>query len=307
MKKPLVSILMNCYNGEKYLNKSLDSILSQSLNDWELIFWDNQSTDNSASIFKKYKDKRFKYYYSKVHTGLGKARESAYAKLTGKYIAILDTDDIWEPKKLEKQIQFFDDSKVGIVVSNTKIFNEQRSINLLDKNFNPPLWSFKTLLENYFISLETLVMKKSSIDKLKKNFDGKYNLIADFDLVIRLSKEVKMRYCPEVLSGWRIHESNDTFKNPKMFVYEKEVWFAEQIKNGLFKSNEKEKDTFINNLSRQKALYKLIDYKRMQSLKIFINLKTKTIKDYILILLTLIPFSPILIRLILTKRSKFGL
>ena len=62
MNKPIVSILMNCYNGEKYLHKSLDSILSQTLDNWELIFWDNQSTDKSALIFKKYKDKDLDTY-----------------------------------------------------------------------------------------------------------------------------------------------------------------------------------------------------------------------------------------------------
>lgn len=307
MEKPLVSILMNCYNGEKYLHHALNSILSQTLGDWELIFWDNQSTDESASIFKQYNDKRFKYYYSKTHTGLGEAREKAYEYLNGDFIAVLDTDDVWEPKKLEKQIQLFNDTEVGIVVSNTKIFNENSSINLFDKNFDPPNFVFKTLLQNYFVSLETLIMRKSSIDMLEKHFDRKYNLIADFDLVIRLSKEVKMRYCPEVLSGWRVHQSNDTFKNPKMFVYEKEIWLTEQKEKGLFQNNLKELNILKNNLSRQKALYKLIDYKRIQSLKILFNLKTKKIKDYILIVLVLIPFSPILIKLILTKKSKFGL
>ena len=53
MKSPLVSIIMNCYNGEKYLNQSLNSILPQSYKNWELIFWDNQSTDNSKAIFER--------------------------------------------------------------------------------------------------------------------------------------------------------------------------------------------------------------------------------------------------------------
>ena len=58
----LVSILMNCYNGEKYLREALNSILVQTFQNWELIFWDNQSTDGSARIFKNYKDERFKYF-----------------------------------------------------------------------------------------------------------------------------------------------------------------------------------------------------------------------------------------------------
>ena len=62
-KKPLVSIIMNCFNGETYLNESIKSVLSQTYENWELIFWDNQSIDSSAKIFKSYEDKRFEYFY----------------------------------------------------------------------------------------------------------------------------------------------------------------------------------------------------------------------------------------------------
>ena len=73
--QPLVSIIMNCYNGETYLYvKVLKSVLSQTYENWELIFWDNRSVDKSAEIFKSYKDKRFKYYYAPQHTFLYEAR-----------------------------------------------------------------------------------------------------------------------------------------------------------------------------------------------------------------------------------------
>ena len=61
--RPLVSIIMNCYNGEQYLPQALNSVVDQTYGNWELIFWDNQSTDKSAEIFKKYNDIRFKYFY----------------------------------------------------------------------------------------------------------------------------------------------------------------------------------------------------------------------------------------------------
>ena len=67
-EEPFVSILMNCFNGEIYLREALKSILAQTYQNWELIFWDNQSTDQSADIFKSYKDDRLKYYYSPKHT-----------------------------------------------------------------------------------------------------------------------------------------------------------------------------------------------------------------------------------------------
>ena len=63
--KPKISIILNCYNGAKYLAECLESIKKQKFKDFELIFWDNCSNDNSKEIFKKYKDKRFKYFKSK--------------------------------------------------------------------------------------------------------------------------------------------------------------------------------------------------------------------------------------------------
>ena len=103
-KKPLVSIIMNCYNGEKYLTESLKSIQNQNYKNWELIFWDNKSTDRSKIFFKKFKDKRFKYYYANKFTNLYTARNLAIKKAKGKIFTFLDVDDLWMPNKLLKQV-----------------------------------------------------------------------------------------------------------------------------------------------------------------------------------------------------------
>ena len=91
--KPLVSVIMNCHNGEKYLEESIQSVISQTYDNWELIFWDNRSEDKSSEIFKKYQDKRFKYFYANKHTSLYEARNLAIQKSTGDFISFLDTDD----------------------------------------------------------------------------------------------------------------------------------------------------------------------------------------------------------------------
>jgi glycosyltransferase involved in cell wall biosynthesis len=84
--KTLVSVIMNCYNGEKYLKKSIDSVINQDYKNWELIFYDNTSTDSSRDIFFNYKkfDKRFKYFKSKKKEKLGLARSNALKKIKGK-------------------------------------------------------------------------------------------------------------------------------------------------------------------------------------------------------------------------------
>ena len=83
--QPLVSIIMNCYNGQAYLDEALKSVVNQTYKNWEIIFWDNCSTDNSSKIFKKFEDKRFKYFLSKKHTVLYEARNLAIEKISGDF------------------------------------------------------------------------------------------------------------------------------------------------------------------------------------------------------------------------------
>ena len=135
-KQPLVSIIMNCYNGEKYLAESLESILSQTYQNWELIFWDNLSTDNSKKIFEKYKDKRFKYFLAEKHSVLYHARNLAIQKTKGDFIAFLDTDDIWLKDKLSKQIQLFSDENIGLVYGNYWRYNKINFIDLIEWMIN---------------------------------------------------------------------------------------------------------------------------------------------------------------------------
>ena len=127
-EKPLVSVIINCFNGEKYLCEALDSVITQTYKNWEIIFWDNQSTDKSAEIFKSYKDSRLKYYCASSHTAiLYEARNYALKKTNGDFIAFLDVDDWWLPNKLEKQIPLFDDPNVGLVYGNVwRLFEKKK-------------------------------------------------------------------------------------------------------------------------------------------------------------------------------------
>ena len=109
---PKVSVVMNCFNSERYLREAIDSVFAQTYSDWEIVFWDNASTDNSARIAKSY-GPRLKYYRGDENVSLGEARNYALGKARGEYIAFLDCDDLWAPDKLQKQIPLFNDLKVG--------------------------------------------------------------------------------------------------------------------------------------------------------------------------------------------------
>ena len=99
---------MNCYNGEMYLREAIDSVYAQTYQNWEIIFWDNASTDATQGIARSYNEK-LKYFRSKETTILGKARVEATKQVNGDYIAFLDADDVWLENKLEKQVALFVD------------------------------------------------------------------------------------------------------------------------------------------------------------------------------------------------------
>ena len=98
--KPLVSVLMNCYNGGKYLSQALDSIIAQTYKNWEIVFIDNCSNDNSKHIALSYDN--VNYFKTEKNIPLGAARNFGLEKCTGQYVAFLDTDDIWMPNIIEK-------------------------------------------------------------------------------------------------------------------------------------------------------------------------------------------------------------
>ena len=107
----LVSVITNSHNGEKFLRQSINSLLSQSYKNWELIFFDNVSKDKSIKIAKGFNDKRIKIYKTLKYMKLYSARNAAIKKTKGKIICFLDTDDLWKKNKLKEQLKIFHKKK----------------------------------------------------------------------------------------------------------------------------------------------------------------------------------------------------
>ena len=97
---PLVSVLLNCYNAEKTISKSIDSVLNQTYSNFELVIWDDGSTDNTYEIVKSYGDKRIKVFKNEINIGLGKSRLKAIRELKGSLISIIDSDDFFHSEKI---------------------------------------------------------------------------------------------------------------------------------------------------------------------------------------------------------------
>ena len=213
---------MNTYNSDKFIKESINSVLNQSYKKLELVIYDNCSNDLTQKIVKSFKDKRIKYILADNHTHLGKARFDAQKYLDGEYLGILDSDDIWYNKKLEIQIPLLK-KDIAITYSNTIFFDDNHEKVLYSKN-QPSGKIFNKLLFNYNISLESLLIRRDSINELSYFFDPDFELISDFDLVLRLSSKFKVVYKPLILSKWRMHSNNSSKGKFIQFINEKRIW-----------------------------------------------------------------------------------
>ena len=205
---------MTCNNGELFLYEAVKSILDQTYSNWELIFYDNNSTDKSEIIIKHFKDSRIKYFKSSILVNLGSIRKLAYSKCQGHFISFLDVDDYWSKYKLEKQIKIFEmNENIDVVSSNYyKIKNHK-----LVKNENVLFRGYcqNEIILSYINGITatawlTLMIKRSSIDKLEYSFDDKTHIASDFDLIIRLSIFSNFDYIEESLAYYRIHQNNES-------------------------------------------------------------------------------------------------
>ena len=266
----LVSIIINCFNGEKYLKEALISVINQSYKNWEVIFWDNQSTDSSATIFKSYHDKRFKYYYATRHTRLYEARNEAIKRSSGEFIAFLDTDDFWEKDKLERQIPLFNDSKVGVVYGNIFIVNEKLNTKkVLLKRNKPKGFILNDLLKNYFTPLVTLVIRKSFLDNHQSVFDSTFHIIGDFDLMIRMSAKYKFDCVEKPIASYRVHEKNESLLNKTVQIKELKVWYKKMSNFPVVFNNKNFSN--INNIINNLEVTNLIQENELEKARLQIK------------------------------------
>jgi len=227
---PLVSIVMNCHNGEKYLKKSINSIINQTYKNWEVVFWNNNSKDNSKKIFKKFKDKRLRYFESPIFKNLYEARNQAVSKCKGQYICFLDADDWWVKSKVYEQVLTFKkNKKVNFIYSNYYQFNQKfKKKYLFSKSDLPDGKITQQLLDSNKIGIITVMMKRSIFKKQK--FDKRFNIIGDFDFFLRLSLNHNLKVIQKPLAYYRIHSSNYSRLHLSKYIKEIQQWIESNEK-----------------------------------------------------------------------------
>ena len=264
MKK--VSVIINCHNGEKYLKKCISSVINQKYQNFEIIFFDNFSSDNSKKIAIDFKEKRLKYFFNKKKIPLYQARNKALKKTTGEIIAFLDVDDWWDKNYLNSRKDAFNNKNYDIFYNNVFIFYENKKKYVKYKNYHLPSGKIhNSLSKDYFIIISGLIVRKKVFSKIGK-FNLNFNIIGDFDFVMRASKVFSFHAFNLPLTFYRIHQNNYSKMNSEIFFKEFYQWYKNQ------------KETNDQNFIENKNYYK----EKLLSLEINFLLLNKKKNFYLL-------------------------
>ena len=199
----LVSIIMPYYKKSKYIEQTINSILNQSIQDFEIIIIDDELSESSFNVLTKLQkiDSRVNVFKNKNNLGAGPSRNKAIDFCKGEYIAFCDCDDLWKPKKLEKQIKLMKDLNLKFSFTSYEIINnENLKIGFREAKEN---LNFKSLRNSCDIGLSTVIIKKEIFNEKKFRF-GKTKTKEDFILWLILAKNgIKITGIKECLVSWR--------------------------------------------------------------------------------------------------------
>ena len=307
---PQVSVILNCYNSEKYVSQAIESVLNQSYANWELICFDNNSNDNTVNLIKSYNNTRVFIYINEVNENLSIARNKAISKANGDLIAFLDSDDIWLPQKLYEQVQIFKAKpNLGLVYNDAYYFRDEVEIHMqlykYRKNYVGNC--FDKLLVDYFLCISTCMVNKKSLISKQIEFDNILNVCEDLDYFLKISLFFEIGYVNQPLVKYRVHNNSMTYNQTKLFIIEREI-----IRNNLesdkfiVQSHKKSIEYFkyLNNIANFKYNWKIGNIKA--SREVLKKIKPIKFKSIVYFFLSYIPFVAIEKLFIKIKPNRIG-
>lgn len=233
--RPRVSVIMPTYNCARYIGQSIDSVIAQTVSDWEICIVDDCSTDNTAQVLKPYLEQYPSIYYIRLEKNSGPqaARTEAIRHANGRYIAFFDSDDLWSPEKLERQIAFMERS--GAVFSCTAYeqideAGETRGVSL----FPPEKCDYRKMLRlSNPIGNTTVMYDQDALGKYEVPNIKKRN---DFALWLKILKDTQ--YCfgmQEILAQYRVRSNSVSSNKLAQAQYHWQLYY-EIEKLGAFRS-----------------------------------------------------------------------
>lgn len=215
---PKISVLMPVYNGEKFLKKSIQSVLKQNFNDFEFLILDDGSTDESLLIIKKYAriDKRIRVIKNKKNLGIQRTLNKGIRLSEGEYIARIDSDDLWcNENKLKEQIFFLEkNSEYGLIGTAMILIDEEgKELSRVNYPQTDNAIREKILMASQFAHPSVLIRRKALDQVGFYSEDKKYKHIEDYELWLRLGSKYKLANLKGYYLKYRISPKGLSFKN----------------------------------------------------------------------------------------------
>jgi len=238
MKSPLVSVIIPAYNAEKYIERTLSSVLSQDYENLEIVVIDDGSNDNTADVVKKLadKDKRLQYVHQQ-NGGVSSARNHGYKLSKGEYLAFLDADDIWLPDNLSKKLAHLQDNPdIGLVHSDAVLIDENdKPLDEIKKGKSG--WILDDLLSwnGTCIPAPSSILVKREVVDTAGGFDTNLSTAADQEFFFRVAAKYKIGRVEEVTWQYRMHSQN-MHSNIALMEHDCLLSYKRATENNLFKS-----------------------------------------------------------------------
>ena len=255
--KPVVSVIIPCYNTAQYLGEAIASVLYQTFSDFELLIIDDGSTDSTPEIASSFLDDRRVRYIHQDNMGLSAARNKGINLSSGKFIALLDADDVWEPEKLKVQLDVFNNMpQYGLVFTDFLTFDE-RGIIASEKNsfiqHRLNTVDFETLYSrNNFIYPSTVMVPKSVFEAVG-GFDVTLKSAEDYDMWLRIAKMSRLSGISSCLVRIRQHGSNMSLNVPIML--ENEIAVIEKNGSGIHTEKARKRHAKIYYLNADRLIH----------------------------------------------------
>ena len=201
-----ISVLMNCFNGAQFINEAIDSVYAQTYLDWEIVFVDNCSTDESQVIASTY-DSNLKVYRTNENVNLGLARNFGISKCSGEYILFLDVDDIWLPNAIEILLALITSGDYALAYGghlniNSDNVNIGRMLPKKKKGF-----IFGNLLKQFDIPIVGSIISSQHLLESGLSFDGNVHASEEYCLFMQLATRYQFISVDEPITQYRIHDN----------------------------------------------------------------------------------------------------
>ena len=235
MEKELVSIITPMYNSGNYIKETIESVLSQTYQNWEMIVIDDGSKDNGPDIVRSYvlNDSRISLF-SQANAGSAAARNNGIRRARGQYIALLDADDLWSPNFLESQIALMNEKQALVVHSSYRRINE-KSMEILSPYQARPIVTYKDMQMTNHIACLTGLYDCSKYGKIYLREELK-SIRDDYAYWIDAVKLAGVAYGnPKVLASYRVMSTSTTGKKKKLIKAQFNFYYKYQ-KLGLLRS-----------------------------------------------------------------------